>query len=139
MAEYQLGGGLRLLTAVEKTYGFAQFLHTRMVRALETEDPAAHRMHSEWYRIPEETAALIGDTRRAGDFTQAALWAQSKLDAAGLESMLEPGRTSGQFDDRFSWTLTIEEELVFDEPMDGAGAKVLVGVHVCLLYGPAVE
>jgi hypothetical protein len=40
MAEYQLGGGLRLLTAVEKTHAFSQFLHTRMVRALETEDPA---------------------------------------------------------------------------------------------------
>ena len=40
MAEYQLGGGLRLLTAVEKTEAFSQFLQTRMIRALEGEDPA---------------------------------------------------------------------------------------------------
>lgn len=40
MAEYQLGGALRLFTAVEKTLAFSQFLHTRMARALETEDPA---------------------------------------------------------------------------------------------------
>ncbi|MGH7232436.1 MAG: hypothetical protein ACREJU_13920 [Nitrospiraceae bacterium] len=40
MAEYQLGGGLKLLTAVEKTQAFSQFLQTRMVRALEAEDPA---------------------------------------------------------------------------------------------------
>jgi hypothetical protein len=40
MTEYQLGGGLRLLTAVEKTQAFSHFLQTRMVRALETEDPA---------------------------------------------------------------------------------------------------
>ncbi|MEK7235696.1 MAG: hypothetical protein AAB242_03690 [Nitrospirota bacterium] len=40
MSEYQLGGGLRLLTAVEKTEAFGEFLKTRMVRALETEDPA---------------------------------------------------------------------------------------------------
>ena len=40
MNEYQLGGGLRLLTAVEKTDAFGEFLKTRMVRALETEDPA---------------------------------------------------------------------------------------------------
>ena len=39
MNEYQIGGGLRLLTAVEKTDAFGEFLKTRMVRALETEDP----------------------------------------------------------------------------------------------------
>ncbi|MEE4637860.1 MAG: type II secretion system protein [Wenzhouxiangella sp.] len=55
------------------------------------------------------------NTRRAGDFTQAALWAQSVLDVAGLESMLEPGTSSGRFDDRFSWTLEVREELVFDD------------------------
>src|SRR5215813_176376 len=37
--EYQIGGGLRLLTAVEKTEAFSEFLKTRMTRALETEDP----------------------------------------------------------------------------------------------------
>lgn len=40
MTDYQVGGGLKLLTAVEKTNGFSHFLQTRMVRALETEDPA---------------------------------------------------------------------------------------------------
>ena len=39
MNEYQIGGGLRLLMAVEKTDAFGEFLKTRMVRALETEDP----------------------------------------------------------------------------------------------------
>jgi hypothetical protein len=39
MPEYQIGGGLRLLTALEKTQSFAGFLQTRMARALETEDP----------------------------------------------------------------------------------------------------
>ena len=57
----------------------------------------------------------LSNTRRAGDFTQAALWAQSKLDPAGIETMLVPGRTSGRFDDRFSWSLEVSEELVFDE------------------------
>ncbi|MBI4401412.1 MAG: hypothetical protein HY581_07265 [Nitrospirae bacterium] len=40
MGEYQIGGGLRLLTALEKTQAFSEFLRNRMVRALETEDPA---------------------------------------------------------------------------------------------------
>jgi len=39
MNEYQIGGGLRLLTAVEKTETFGEFLKSRMVRALESEDP----------------------------------------------------------------------------------------------------
>jgi hypothetical protein len=39
MNEYQIGGGLRLLTAVEKTDAFGDFLKSRMVRALESEDP----------------------------------------------------------------------------------------------------
>jgi uncharacterized alpha-E superfamily protein len=34
-----MGGGLKLLTALEKTQAFAEFLQTRMVRALEAEDP----------------------------------------------------------------------------------------------------
>ncbi len=40
MSEYQLGGGLRLLTAIEKTEAFGEFLKTRMVQAVESEDPA---------------------------------------------------------------------------------------------------
>ena len=39
MADYQIGGGLHLLTAIEKTQALAEFLQSRMVRALETEDP----------------------------------------------------------------------------------------------------
>jgi general secretion pathway protein I len=65
--------------------------------------------------ILQVLSTSMSNTRRAGDFTQAALWAQSKLDAAGLEEMIEPGRTAGRFDDRFSWTLDVEEELIFDE------------------------
>jgi len=39
MGDYQMGGGLRLLTAIEKTRAFSSFLQNRMMRALETEDP----------------------------------------------------------------------------------------------------
>lgn len=40
MSDYQIGGGLRLLTAIEKTQALAEFLRTRMLHALEAEDPA---------------------------------------------------------------------------------------------------
>ncbi len=39
MADYQIGGGLKLVTALEKTQAFAEFLQTRMTCALETQDP----------------------------------------------------------------------------------------------------
>lgn len=39
MADYQIGGGLKLVTALEKTQAFAEFLQTRLARALETRDP----------------------------------------------------------------------------------------------------
>ncbi|HEY7905464.1 MAG TPA: type II secretion system protein [Wenzhouxiangella sp.] len=55
------------------------------------------------------------NTRRAGDFTQAAMWAQSKIDTLGLEEMIEPGTSRGEFDDRFRFEMEITEELVADE------------------------
>ncbi len=55
------------------------------------------------------------NTRRAGDYTQAALWAQSRLDVLGLDELLEPGETSGQFDERFSWYQRVEEVMAFDD------------------------
>lgn len=39
MSEYQIGGALRLMTALEKTKAFSEFLRGRMTQALETEDP----------------------------------------------------------------------------------------------------
>jgi S-adenosylmethionine:tRNA ribosyltransferase-isomerase len=35
-------------------------------KPVEAEDPAQHEMHEEWYNVPEETAALLAETRRAG-------------------------------------------------------------------------
>jgi len=39
MSDYLLGGGLKLVTALEKTQAFAGFLQSRMTQALETQDP----------------------------------------------------------------------------------------------------
>lgn len=39
MGDYSMGGGLTLLTALEKSDKFADFLKTRMAQALETRDP----------------------------------------------------------------------------------------------------
>lgn len=57
----------------------------------------------------------VGNTRLSGEYTQAALWAQSKLDGLGLEQMIEPGVTQGSFGQGYDWTLEISETQVVDE------------------------
>lgn len=48
-------------------------------------------------------------TRKSSDYTMAALWAQSKLDTVGIGEHIEEGRSSGRFDDTYSWELTIQK------------------------------
>jgi len=50
----------------------------------------------------------ISNTRRAGDFTQAALLAQSQLDMVGIESLPQPGTYSGRYTEEYSWEMVIE-------------------------------
>lgn len=57
----------------------------------------------------------ITNTRRSGDFTQAALLAQSQLDMVGIEALPEPGTYSGRYNDDYSWELVIEPYLIQDD------------------------
>ncbi len=51
-------------------------------RPVETEDPAAHTMHREWYRVSGEAAALLNETRaRSG-----AIWAVGTTSVRTLET-----------------------------------------------------
>ena len=61
---------------------------------------------------------------RSEAYGQAALWAQSKLSAIGIETPIEEGTTSGEFDDEYAWELTLslyqgesggDNQIVFDE------------------------
>ncbi|MCB1607474.1 MAG: hypothetical protein KDI71_10910, partial [Xanthomonadales bacterium] len=49
------------------------------------------------------------NARRSAEISEAALWAQSKLDAVGVESELAAGSESGRFDDRYSYRLEVSE------------------------------
>ena len=73
MIEYKIGGPLKQLTAVEKTRALADFLSTRLVRALESNDAVElhyllatlddyHGYLWRYYRHIEKTQA----SRRAG-------------------------------------------------------------------------
>jgi S-adenosylmethionine:tRNA ribosyltransferase-isomerase len=58
-------------------------------RPVEVEDPTEHAMHSEWLRVPEETASAIDSTREAGG----AVWAVGTTVVRALESRAdEAGR-----------------------------------------------
>jgi S-adenosylmethionine:tRNA ribosyltransferase-isomerase len=50
---------------------------------VETEDPAEHRMHSEWYHVPPEAADALNATRAAGG----AVWSVGTTVTRTLESV----------------------------------------------------
>jgi len=54
-------------------------------------------------------ATSMRNTRQSSDYTMAALWAQSKLDTVGVGTPIEPGRSSGRFDDVYGWELDIQQ------------------------------
>lgn len=63
--------------------------------------------------------------RSASDYTEAALYAQSLLDNVGVGERLEEGESSGEFDERFQWSLRVEPyEIETDAPVDEAMAPV---------------
>jgi S-adenosylmethionine:tRNA ribosyltransferase-isomerase len=58
-------------------------------RPVEAEDPAEHRMHSEWYRVPPEAAETINAARAGGG----TVWAVGTTVVRTLESAAEPDGT----------------------------------------------
>ncbi|HEX7816002.1 prepilin-type N-terminal cleavage/methylation domain-containing protein [Dyella sp.] len=49
----------------------------------------------------------IALTNNAADHAQAAMWARSLMDSAGVEQKLQPGTTSGNFDQQYRWRLQV--------------------------------
>jgi general secretion pathway protein I len=49
----------------------------------------------------------LRNTRRSAELSEAALWAQSKLDALGTIEELKEGRDRGQFNARYRWELVV--------------------------------
>lgn len=76
---------------------------------------------------------LSGSARQirwSGDAGRAALYAQSLLDQVGVGASLEPGQTSGDFEDgRYRWTLSVapwrDRGLASQQPSDPFGTQLL--------------
>ena len=66
-------------------------------RPVETDDPAEHRMHSEWYHVPEDAAAALNETRAAGG----AIWAVGTTVTRTLETVTDE---AGVVHAREGWT-----------------------------------
>ena len=82
-------------------------------------------------------SSSLRNTVRSAEFTQAALWAQTKLDAVGVDPILEEGTSRGEFDDKYSWELDITP---YEVERDGgivsdASALVLYQVDLTLTWG----
>ena len=58
----------------------------------------------------------LRNTRRSAEVSEAALWAQTKLDALGTIEELEEGSDSGEFNERYRWELEISRA---DVPREG--------------------
>jgi general secretion pathway protein I len=62
----------------------------------------------------------LRNTRRSAEVSEAALWAQSKLDALGTIEELDEGSESGEFNRVYRWQLEVRKQAV--ERTDGLSA-----------------
>jgi general secretion pathway protein I len=77
--------------------------------------------------LMELAAGSMRATRRAATETEAALWAQSKLDAVGVGEELREGGESGRFGEKFRWELAVQKQ---DAPAAEGGAIEQVPVDL---------
>ena len=54
-------------------------------------------------------ASSMRNARLSSDYTMAALWAQTRLDAVGVVERVEEGHSNGRFDDTFAWDLDVRK------------------------------
>ncbi|MBK8285267.1 MAG: hypothetical protein IPK97_10560 [Ahniella sp.] len=65
----------------------------------------------------ELAASGLRQARTSAELTDAALWAQSKMDTIGIEEPVKEGSDSGEFDKKYRWELAITE---WEPPADAS-------------------
>ena len=59
--------------------------------------------------VLEAMGLALRNTRRSAEVSEAALWAQSKLDSLGTVDELEEGSENGEFSKRYQWQLEVSK------------------------------
>lgn len=70
----------------------------------------------------ELAASGLKQARLSAERSEAALWAQSKMDALGIEEPIKEGGSTGEFNDKFRWDLAISK---WEPPVDAAQFETL--------------
>lgn len=65
--------------------------------------------------VMQVVSSSLRNTRLSGNLTQAALFAQSKMDLLGIDAPVEEGSDSGEFDEKYSWELEVTPYLPEDD------------------------
>lgn len=83
-------------------------------------------------------ASSLRNARRGAEQTEAALWAQSLIDTAGVDAAIEPGRQSGKFDRKYRYDMQVSE---WEPPADaarfeGEAPLKLYRIEVVVHWGP---
>ncbi len=87
----------------------------------------------------EITSSSLRNARRAAEQTDAALWAQSIIDAAGVDAKLEAGASSGKFDQKYRWDMQVTEWEPPSEAarFEGAAPLELYRIELVVRWGPS--
>ncbi|MDR2013810.1 MAG: prepilin-type N-terminal cleavage/methylation domain-containing protein [Rhodanobacter sp.] len=59
--------------------------------------------------LMQTLAASMHSARQSSDYTMAALRAQSLLDTVGIGEPIQPGQSSGNFDEGYTWQMNIQQ------------------------------
>jgi general secretion pathway protein I len=82
----------------------------------------------------------IGLTARAGERTQAALWARSLLDSAFVLDPVHEGSSDGRFDDRYRWRLAVTRwQPEDDPPADDNDNRRIYRLDLDVLWGDGAQ
>ena len=76
-------------------------------------------------------------SQNASGYSEATLWARSLLDTAFITEPIQPGSTSGQFDQRFRWQLDVTPWWPADAPPNTP--LQLYQLDLDVMWGPAVN
>ena len=86
-------------------------------------------------------AGSVRNAVRSAEYTQAALWAQSKMDTLGIEAPIEEGSDGGEFDANYRWQLDVRPYEIPDvDPslttLDGGEFVQLYLCELQVIWGP---